>query len=164
MKKWFYIVYRFYIDNIYKMNIREEMFAKYLEKKGLAWVFEQIRFQLKDTTYKPDFYCPDNDTFYDVIGTRQALHCSRNKIKELLKTYPDIKYKMVKPTGEKYQIKPVRSIIYGGKMKKIMENKLNFYLPIKLEKRLREFADRKAWNVSFIIREAIEKYLKEENA
>jgi len=48
-------------------------------------------------------------------------------------------------------------------MKKIMKNKLNFYLPIKLEKRLREFADKKAWKVSFIIREAIKKYLEEED-
>jgi len=43
---------------------------------------------------------------------------------------------------------------------KQMENRLNFYLPINLEKQLRRFAKEKGWKVSFVIREAIKEFLE----
>ena len=49
-----------------KMNFREIQFSEFLENKHMTWVFEPMRFVVGDSTYRPDFYCPDNDTFYVV--------------------------------------------------------------------------------------------------
>jgi len=84
------------------MNDREEMFALYLESQGKAFAYEPICFKLKKSRYTPDFYCPDDNTFYEVIGTRQALHMSRAKIIRFLNEYPEIKFKLVRPDGKNY--------------------------------------------------------------
>lgn len=84
------------------MNNREETFAVYLETQGKAFAYEPICFKLKKSRYTPDFYCPDNDTFYEVIGTRQALHASKNRIIKFLTEYSGIKFRLVRPDGKNY--------------------------------------------------------------
>lgn len=84
------------------MHDSEKQFAHYLKSQGKTWLYEPRRFKLKATTYKPDFYCPENDIYYEVVGTRQAIWRAKNKIIEFKKSYPNIKFKIVKPNGEMY--------------------------------------------------------------
>jgi len=44
-------------------------------------------------------------------------------------------------------------------MKKQLGRKLNFYISPKLEKKLKEYAEKKGWKFSFVIREAIKEFL-----
>ena len=80
----------------------ESQFAKHLENRNKSWVYQPERFKLKNTTYRADFYCPEDDTYYEVVGTRQAISALKWKIQEFIRTYPDIKFKIVKPNGENY--------------------------------------------------------------
>lgn len=42
--------------------------AKYLDAMDIAWEFEPKRFKLKDKTYLPDFYLPEDDVYWEVKG------------------------------------------------------------------------------------------------
>ena len=87
----------------------ESKFAKFLKNQNKSWIFQPKRFKLKNTTYRADFYCPEDDTYYEVVGTRQAISAIKWKIQELIKTYPDIKFKIVRPNGENYyKKKPIK--------------------------------------------------------
>jgi len=48
-------------------------------------------------------------------------------------------------------------------MKKQLGRKLNFWISPELEKELKEYAVKKGWKFSFVIREAIKKYIETEN-
>lgn len=48
-------------------------------------------------------------------------------------------------------------------MKKQLEKKLNFYISPELERKLKEYANKKGWKFSFVIREAIKEYLEKKN-
>lgn len=85
------------------INDHEGQFAEHLESQGKSWAYQPIKFELKNTTYKPDFYCPDNNTFYEIAGTRQAIHQRKRKVKELMEMFPNINIKIVKPNGNKYK-------------------------------------------------------------
>lgn len=85
-----------------KMFPCESKFADYLESQNKTWIFQPERFKLKDTTYRADFYCPEDNTYYEVVGTRQAISSLKSKIQEFIKTYPSVKFKIVKPGGENY--------------------------------------------------------------
>ena len=80
----------------------ESKFADFLKSQNKSWIFQPGRFKLKDATYRADFYCPEDDTYYEVVGTRQAISSLKSKIQEFIKTYPDVKFKIVKPDGENY--------------------------------------------------------------
>jgi len=139
------------------MNKREEIFVCYLENQGKCWIFEPIRFQLKNTTYTPDFYCPDEDVFYEVVGTRQAISQRAKKIAEFIKTYPHIQFKLVHPNGKKYNYISRKM----GKRKDPKDKMVFFGITInpKLLKQLNQYAKDNGYSVSFIIREALKSYL-----
>lgn len=44
-------------------------------------------------------------------------------------------------------------------MKKQLGRKLNFWISPELEKKLKEYAEKKGWKFSFVIREAIKAFL-----
>ena len=85
-----------------KMFPCESEFADYLESQNKTWIYQPKRFRLKYTTYRADFYCPEDNTYYEVVGTRQAISAIKQKVQEFIKTYPDVKFKIVKPNGENY--------------------------------------------------------------
>jgi hypothetical protein len=88
----------------------EQQFADFLTAQGKTYIYEPV-LQLDtpcpkrggNQTYKPDFYCPSNDTYYEVSANRQAYHQSIKKIKLLRKIRPDIKFKVVNPDGSEYK-------------------------------------------------------------
>lgn len=78
----------------------EEIFAEYLENQGKSWAYEPIRFELSIKTYVPDFYCPEDDIFYEVDSGTGALNAKKDKINLFKKEYPNIKFKVVTPGGQ----------------------------------------------------------------
>ena len=82
-----------------EMNVREAQFADFLTSQNLAWAFEPIRFKVGKSTYLPDFYCPDNDIFYEVVGTNSTYHQNKEKVKRFIRIYPHINFKYVHPDG-----------------------------------------------------------------
>ncbi len=86
-------------------------FSEHLKSQNKSWIFQPKEFKLKNTTYRADFYCPENNTYYEVVGTRQAISAIKEKIKEFIKTYPEIKFKIVKPNGENYYRTKQRKVI-----------------------------------------------------
>lgn len=46
----------------------EVAYAKYLDKQGIKWLYESKTFDLGDTTYTPDFYLPESDTYIEIKG------------------------------------------------------------------------------------------------
>lgn len=97
------------------MNLSEQQFAKYLTTRGFDWVYEPFAFSLNvprpvqsgNRTYRPDFFCPDNNTYYEVSATRQAHSQSMVKIKLLKKLHPNMKIRVVNPDGTPYQVRPL---------------------------------------------------------
>lgn len=87
----------------------EQQFADYLTAQGKTCVYEPV-LQLDtplpkragNQTYKPDFYCMEDDIYYEVSANRQAYHLSMKKIRRLREIYPDIKIKVVNPDGSEY--------------------------------------------------------------
>jgi hypothetical protein len=46
----------------------EVAYAKYLDRQGIKWLYESKTFDLGDTTYTPDFYLPESDTYVEIKG------------------------------------------------------------------------------------------------
>jgi hypothetical protein len=82
------------------MHASERQFADFLTAHGKTWKAQPCRFKLGDTTYTPDFYCPEDDLYYEV---KRA--CSSREIEKVIRfksTYPKIKLKVVSPDGNPY--------------------------------------------------------------
>lgn len=54
------------------MYPREKYFADLLTKQGKKWQYPVKRFQLKRTTYRPDFYLPEEDLYVEVVGSKTS--------------------------------------------------------------------------------------------
>lgn len=110
------------------MHKSEQAFADFLTFQGKTYEFQPKRFELEDTTYRADFYCPEDDTYYEVVGTRQAISAIKWKILEFIRTYPDIKFRIVKPNGIDYFIYGIgKSKKKIGKPKKTIISSLEIY-------------------------------------
>ena len=46
----------------------EYLFAKYLDKNNVKWLYEPKAFDLGNTTYTPDFYLPEKDLYIEIKG------------------------------------------------------------------------------------------------
>jgi hypothetical protein len=46
----------------------EVKYAKWLDKQGTKWQYESKTFDLGNTTYTPDFYLPETDTYVEIKG------------------------------------------------------------------------------------------------
>ena len=42
--------------------------AEWLDKQGWKWLYEPKRFELKDQTYSPDFYLPEQNVWWEIKG------------------------------------------------------------------------------------------------
>ena len=95
------------------MHPRERLFAKLLTEQGRKWEYPAQRFQLKNTTYRPDFFLPDENLYIEVVGTRQAYHANKHKIAEMKETYPNIRFVVMNVDGKTHS---PRLKHIGGKM------------------------------------------------
>jgi hypothetical protein len=57
-----------YYKNVYMRSSYEIAYAKYLDKNNIKWLYEYKTFDLGYTTYTPDFYLPETDTYVEIKG------------------------------------------------------------------------------------------------
>ena len=62
-------------------------------------------FHFGDEKYYPDFYDPDNNIFYEIIGSRQRFQQLREKLKSFINAYPKIVLVVCSGDGTSYQSK-----------------------------------------------------------
>ena len=69
-------------------------YAKYLDRNNIKWEYEPKTFDLGDTTYTPDFYLPELNTYIEIKGflTDEA----KQKIQRFIKIYSHINFKLLK--------------------------------------------------------------------
>lgn len=76
-------------------NLEELAFATRIEAEGKTWIHLPRRFPLRSlgSGYTPDFYVIEDNTFYEICGTRQAYSYARVKVEAFRREYP--KFKLV---------------------------------------------------------------------
>jgi len=72
----------------------EVAYAKYLDKQGIKWQYEPKTFDLGKTTYTPDFYLPDSDTYVEIKGYFR--NKAKIKISLFRKIYKNFNLKILK--------------------------------------------------------------------
>ena len=63
----------------------EVKYAKYLDKNDIKWQYESKTFDLDNTTYTPDFYLPETDTYIEIKGRWRD--DAKKKFKKFQKKY-----------------------------------------------------------------------------
>jgi hypothetical protein len=66
----------------------EIAYAKYLDQRGIKWVYEPKAFDLGNCTYTPDFYLPEFNLYIEIKGYKSDIF--NTKIKLFKKIYPTI--------------------------------------------------------------------------
>ena len=94
----------------------EVAYAKYLDKQDIKWLYEPKTFDLGDTTYTPDFYLPESDTYIEIKGYWNER--SKWVFPLFKKCYPKIKIKLL----QKKELQQSK-IIDEEKRRKENENK-----------------------------------------
>ena len=76
-------------NNVWMKSSYELKYAKYLDQHNIKWLYEPKAFDLGETTYRPDFYLPELDSWIEVKGywTEEAT----NKFNLFKKLYSNIK-------------------------------------------------------------------------
>jgi hypothetical protein len=78
----------------------EILYAKYLDNNNIGWLYEPKTFDLKTTTYTPDFYLPEKDLYIEIKGYFSDL--AKAKINKFKKMYKNIKLEILtKPELQK---------------------------------------------------------------
>lgn len=75
-------------NKIWFRSSYEYLFAKWLNKNKIKWHYESKTFDLGNTTYTPDFYLPDTDTYIEIKG--YWLPKAKKKFKLFKHKFPNI--------------------------------------------------------------------------
>lgn len=75
----------------------EREFSEILIKEGKSFLYQPY---LREFKIRPDFYCIDDDIYYEVIKTRQSYHARKDKINNAIAA--GINIRVVKPNGREY--------------------------------------------------------------
>jgi len=78
-----------YYKNIWMRSSYEIRYAKYLDYIGVRWSYESKVFDLGNTTYTPDFYLLDYNTYIEVKGWWRP--DAIKKFRKFRRIYPQIK-------------------------------------------------------------------------
>jgi len=78
-----------YYKNIWMRSGYEVAYAKWLDKQDIKWCYESKTFDLGNTTYTPDFYLPETNTYIEIKGWWRD--DAKKKFKLFKKQYPRIK-------------------------------------------------------------------------
>lgn len=100
------------------MHKSEKEFADFLTRQGKTYIYEPKTFKFNGKKYQPDFYCPEDDIYYEVkikLSSKDIV-----KMLEFKAKYRDLKLKVVSPNGY-----PFYSTI-SGKYLASLEEKINF--------------------------------------
>lgn len=80
------------VNGIKVQGTWEKTFAEYLNKINIKWERKSLKY--KNThRYTPDFYCPDQDIYFEIKGFRRDRDLYKMYL--VLKEYPNIKIKMI---------------------------------------------------------------------
>lgn len=75
--------------SIWMRSSWEVAYAKYLDNLRIKWSYEPKTFDLGNTTYTPDFYLPETDTYIEIKGYWRP--DALNKFLAFKLLYPEIK-------------------------------------------------------------------------
>lgn len=75
----------------------EKQFAELLIKANKYFVYQPY---LKAFKIRPDFFCIEDNIYYEVINTRQSYYARKDKIDAAIKA--GINIKLVRPDGKEY--------------------------------------------------------------
>lgn len=78
---------------VYLRSSYERRVVKVLERLGLRWEYESKPFNLGDRTYRPDFYLPDLDIWWEVKGWLDE--SNKRKMETFFSLYPDTFLRMI---------------------------------------------------------------------
>ncbi len=137
---------------MYPMYPSERIFADYLESQGKTYKAQPKTFKFAGMSYRPDFYCIEENTYYEVIATRGAYYRLKKKMECFVKTYPHMKFKIVKPNGEKY---------YSSKYIDRIPNKkqINFQIKEEVDLKFKAAAKEDDMTPSQVLRKLIKQYI-----
>jgi hypothetical protein len=82
-----------YYNNIWFRSSWEVAYAKYLNKQDITWLYESKTFDLGKTTYTPDFYLPEIDTYIEIKGWWRG--DAKEKFRKFKRIYNGIKIKLL---------------------------------------------------------------------
>jgi hypothetical protein len=80
------------VNGIKVQGTWEKKFAEFLTNKNVKWERIKIKY-LKTHTYTPDFYCPDQNVYFEIKGFRRERDLYKMFL--VLKEHPDLKIKMI---------------------------------------------------------------------
>ena len=83
-------------------NVGEQQFSKVLDSRHSDYIYQPMSKKLEAINYRPDFYVPENNCYYEVIGCKQGYHNNKDKI---LKAKKLVNLLVIKPNGELYTAK-----------------------------------------------------------
>lgn len=58
-------------------------------------IYQPCAFRFNGTSYNPDFYDPQENVFFEIVGSRQAFHQNKKKIELFHIKYPYIKLEII---------------------------------------------------------------------
>ena len=82
-----------YYKKIWMRSTYELVYAKYLDKYNIEWLYEPKAFDLGNTTYRPDFYLVKVKKYIEIKGwlTKKA----KDKINKFKKLFPKINFEII---------------------------------------------------------------------
>jgi len=91
------------------LNIPLQLTSKYQHKAEIVFgqthpdfIYQPAAFELCSTKYIPDFYDPNENVFYEIIGSRQRFQQLTKKIKKFRTLFPLIKLEIKCCNGNPY--------------------------------------------------------------
>lgn len=82
----------FTVNGIKVQGTWEKRFAEHLNNKGIVWRREKLRF-LNTHYYTPDFYCPNENVYFEVKGFRRDRDIYKMYL--VLAEHPELQIKMI---------------------------------------------------------------------
>jgi len=77
----------------------EIVYAKWLDKQNIKWLYESKTFDLGNTTYTPDFYLPETEEYIEIKGywrddAKKKFNLFKKKFKDIkILIYNELKLK-----------------------------------------------------------------------
>ena len=81
---------------------REEQFRRIMARRGIMLVRPARPFRFTHTSYRPDFFSPTENIYYEVLGSRQRAQTIRPQLDLMELVYPRVKLVTVAPDGAPY--------------------------------------------------------------
>lgn len=66
----------------------------------LPFIHQPAKFNIKYSSYTPDFYDVTRNTFIEVIATRQAFHQNKDKYDAMRNEFPQVNFEIRHASGE----------------------------------------------------------------